>query len=104
MAAKTANAAVVNRLATAGLYARIRHPQYVGFVLIMFGFLVQWPTLVTLIMFPILVTMYALLARREEAESEVTFGGAWRDYAARTPRFLPRFPGSAPARREAGSA
>ena len=58
----------------------MRHPQYVGFVLIMFGFLVQWPTLVTLVMFPILVTMYFLLAKREEREAEVEFGQAWRDY------------------------
>jgi protein-S-isoprenylcysteine O-methyltransferase Ste14 len=90
------------RLATAGPYARMRHPQYVGFVLIMFGFLVQWPTLVTLVMFPILVTMYALLARREEADSEAALGDAWRAYAARTPRFIPRLTRSAPLHRSAG--
>ena len=77
-------------LATTGPYSRLRHPQYVGFVLIMFGFLLQWPTLVTLVMFPILVTMYALLAKREESEAERAFGKAWRDYAARTPRYMPR--------------
>jgi protein-S-isoprenylcysteine O-methyltransferase Ste14 len=93
-----------HRLAMAGPYARIRHPQYVGFVLIMFGFLVQWPTLVTLIMFPILVTMYARLARREELDSKVAFCDAWRDYATRTPRFMPRFTGWTPARHGAGSA
>lgn len=80
----------VHHLATAGPYARMRHPQYVGFVLIMFGFLVQWPTLVTLVMFPILVTMYFLLAKREEREAEVEFGQAWRDFAAKTPRFVPQ--------------
>lgn len=78
------------KLAISGPYARIRHPQYAGFVLIMFGFLLQWPTLVTVVMFPILVTMYVLLAKREEAEAERAFGGAWRAYAARTPRFIPR--------------
>jgi protein-S-isoprenylcysteine O-methyltransferase Ste14 len=92
-----------HRLATAGPYARIRHPQYVGFVLIMFGFLVQWPTLVTLAMFPILVTMYALLARREEAESGVEFGDAWRAYAARTPRFIPRLTRTGPVHNDASS-
>jgi protein-S-isoprenylcysteine O-methyltransferase Ste14 len=91
-----------HHLTTAGPYARIRHPQYVGFVLIMFGFLVQWPTLVTLVMFPILVTMYALLARREESDSEAAFGDAWRAYAARTPRFIPTLTRSAPANSEAG--
>ena len=89
-----------HRLATTGPYARIRHPQYVGFVLIMLGFLVQWPTLVTLVMFPVLVTMYALLARREEIESEATFGDAWRAYAKRTPRFIPRIARSDSAHRE----
>ena len=76
-------------LATAGIYARMRHPQYVGFVMIMLGFLLQWPTLVTLVMFPILVVMYARLARREEADMEREFGEAWREYARRTPRFVP---------------
>lgn len=86
-----------HRLATTGLYARMRHPQYVGFVLIMFGFLLQWPTLLTLAMFPVLVFMYGYLARKEEADMELQFGEAYRQYAARTPRFLPRFaePGSA---------
>jgi protein-S-isoprenylcysteine O-methyltransferase Ste14 len=79
----------IGRLATSGPYARIRHPQYAGFVLIMFGFLLQWPTLVTIAMFPVLVLMYVLLARREEKDSEAAFGDAWRAYAARTPRFFP---------------
>jgi len=55
-------------LATSGPYAYIRHPQYAAFVLIMFGFLLQWPTLLTLAMFPVLVYMYVRLARREEQE------------------------------------
>ena len=84
-----------HRLATSGLYARIRHPQYVGFVLIMFGFLLQWPTLITLIMFPILVFMYAYLARREEADITREFGEEYLRYAAKVPAFFPRF-GSKP--------
>jgi len=76
-------------LATAGPYARIRHPQYVAFVLILLGFLLQWPTLLTLVMFPILVAMYARLAVAEEAEMRQRFGAAFEDYSARTPRFMP---------------
>jgi protein-S-isoprenylcysteine O-methyltransferase Ste14 len=64
-------------LATTGVYAYVRHPQYVGFILIMVGFLLQWPTLLTLIMFPILVTMYVLLAWREEREVQAEFGEAY---------------------------
>ena len=77
------------RLAIAGHYARIRHPQYVGFVLIMFGFLLQWPTLLTLLMFPILLVMYARLAITEEAEMREQFGAEFDAYAARTPCFFP---------------
>ena len=77
-------------LATTGPYARLRHPQYVGFVLIMFGFLLQWPTLLTLAMFPVLVVMYLRLARREEREMAAAFGAEYAAYAARTPAFLPR--------------
>lgn len=76
-------------LATAGPYARIRHPQYVAFVMILLGFLMQWPTLLTLAMFPILVAMYARLAVTEEAEMRRSFGAAFEVYAARTPRFVP---------------
>ena len=83
-----------HQLATQGVYARIRHPQYVGFILIMMGFLVQWPTLLTILMFPVLVFMYVRLAISEEREVEKEFGQVWRDYAAHTPRFLPR-PGGA---------
>jgi protein-S-isoprenylcysteine O-methyltransferase Ste14 len=77
-------------LATTGPYARIRHPQYVGFIVIMIGFLLQWPTLITLVMFPILVAMYVRLARREEREALVQFGEAYARYAAVTPAFVPR--------------
>jgi len=78
------------RLATSGPYARIRHPQYVAFVLIMLGFLVQWPTVLTLLMFPVLLWMYLRLARREEHEVEDEFGDTFRHYAAATPAFFPQ--------------
>ncbi len=77
-------------LAITGPYSHVRHPQYDGFVLIMVGFLLQWPTLVTLTMFPILVYMYVRLARREEREVAAEFGEQYARYAARTPAFLPR--------------
>ena len=80
-------------LATTGPYAHVRHPQYVGFVLIMFGFLLQWPTLLTLAMFPVLVWMYVHLARQEEREARAQFGEAYAEYARRVPAFVPRMRG-----------
>jgi protein-S-isoprenylcysteine O-methyltransferase Ste14 len=82
-------------LATTGLYAYVRHPQYVGFILIMLGFLLQWPTLLTLLMFPVLVAMYVQLARQEEREALAEFGDAYARYVATTPAFFPRFGGAA---------
>ena len=76
-------------LATGGPYARIRHPQYAGFILIMVGFLLQWPTLPTLLMFPVLLFFYRRLALREEREVKAEFGEAWERYAATKPRFIP---------------
>jgi protein-S-isoprenylcysteine O-methyltransferase Ste14 len=76
-------------LAVDGIYARLRHPQYVAFVLIMFGFLLQWPTLLTVIMFPILVYVYVRLARHEEQMALQEFGDRYREYMARTPAFIP---------------
>lgn len=80
-----------HQLATTGPYARVRHPQYIGFVLIMSGFLLQWPTIVTLAMFPVLVFMYLRLARREERDAREEFGEAYRRYEEDTPAFLPKF-------------
>ena len=77
-------------LATTGPYSYVRHPQYDGFILIMFGFLLQWPTILTLAMFPVLVWMYVRLARQEEREALTTFGNAYANYAARVPAFIPR--------------
>ena len=77
------------RLATTGIYAKMRHPQYVGFILIMIGFLLQWPTILTLAMFPVLVFMYTRLAIGEEREMRAQFGAEYDEYAARTPRFIP---------------
>jgi protein-S-isoprenylcysteine O-methyltransferase Ste14 len=76
-------------LAVTGPYAYVRHPQYVGFVLVMFGFLLQWPTLLTLAMFPVLVWMYVRLARHEEREVMAEFGDIYRRYAAQVPAFIP---------------
>ena len=80
-----------HRLATAGPYSRVRHPQYVGFIVIMFGFLLQWPTLLTVVMFPVLVVTYMVLARSEERDALTEFGDEYRAYMERTPRFIPRF-------------
>jgi protein-S-isoprenylcysteine O-methyltransferase Ste14 len=79
------------RLATDGPYSYVRHPQYIGFVLVLLGFLVQWPTLLTLAMFPVLVVMYVRLARQEEREVRAEFGEAYDRYAAHVPAFIPRW-------------
>lgn len=57
----------------------------------MFGFLLQWPTVLTLAMFPVLVAMYVHLAREEEREALKQFGGDYRRYMVRTPGYFPRF-------------
>ncbi|MDP1702724.1 MAG: isoprenylcysteine carboxylmethyltransferase family protein [Aestuariivirga sp.] len=82
-----------HELATGGVYARMRHPQYVGFILIMLGFLVQWPTILTLVMFPILVVMYVRLAKSEEREALAEFGDAYRNYMKDVPGFVPNLGG-----------
>ena len=78
-------------LATTGAYSYVRHPQYVGFIMVMFGFLVQWPTILTLAMFPVLTVMYVKLARTEERDAIAEFGAAYKKYAAEVPGFIPRF-------------
>src|SRR5512144_1682945 len=77
-------------LAVTGPYAYVRHPQYVGFILVMFGFLLQWPTLLTLAMFPLLTVMYVRLAKSEEKDATGEFGDAYARYAAEVPGFIPK--------------
>ena len=84
-------------LATTGPYSYVRHPQYVGFILVMFGFLLQWPTILTLAMFPVLVGMYVHLARQEERDARAEFGDAYDRYAAPTPGWFPQFGGTGTA-------
>lgn len=81
-----------DELITGGLYRFVRHPQYTGFVLLILGFLVQWPTLLTLVLSPILVVVYVRLARREERDLEQRFGDEYAAYRARTPMLLPGWP------------
>ena len=76
-------------LATTGPYAYIRHPQYIAFIAVMFGFLLQWPTIPTLVMFPVLVWMYVRLAKAEERQVQTEFGEAYTNYARGVPAFIP---------------
>ena len=81
------------KVATTGPYAHIRHPQYVAFVAVMLGFLLQWPTIPTLLMFPVMAYVYARLAWREEQASIDQFGDAYRAYIVKTPAFIPHWSG-----------
>lgn len=88
---KLYQAQVQKKLATEGPYSAIRHPQYLAFVLVMLGFLIQWPTIPTLVMFPILILTYRQLAKREERETEKLFGEKYQAYRDQTPAFFPHF-------------
>lgn len=77
------------KLATTGPYAFVRHPQYDGFLLVMVGFLIMWPTLLTLLMFPVLVVIYLRLAKQEERLVRAEFDPAYAEYARKVPAFIP---------------
>lgn len=80
-----------HRLATSGIYSYLRHPQYLGFITIMFAFLLQWPTIPTLIMFPVLLVVYRRLAKYEERTMVAGFGDKYVQYANDVPAFIPKF-------------
>ena len=71
------------RLVTEGLYSRIRHPQYLGLILVVVACLIQWPTLLTIILAPFMIARYLLLAREEDRELEARFGDEFRRYKQR---------------------
>lgn len=73
-----------------GIYGRLRHPQYLGLILVVVGFNIQWPTLLTLAMAPVLIVMYIRLARREDHELALRFPEQFPAYASLVPAFWPR--------------
>jgi protein-S-isoprenylcysteine O-methyltransferase Ste14 len=77
-------------LATTGPYEYVRHPQYAGFIVIMTGFLFMWPTILTLVMYPVLVIIYTRLARQEEQLLCNEFGDAYDKYVQKVPAFIPK--------------
>jgi len=80
-----------NQLATTGLYSLVRHPQYTGLFIGLFGEgVVHWPTLFSVALFPIIVLIYGLLARSEEKKMVAQFGEAYRAYQRRVAMFFPR--------------
>lgn len=80
------------RLVTGGLYAAMRHPQYTGLFLALFGEgVVHWPTLFSVGLFPLIVLAYYFLARREEQQMLKQFGDVYREYQQQVPMFVPRW-------------
>jgi protein-S-isoprenylcysteine O-methyltransferase Ste14 len=81
-----------NRLATGGLYGLVRHPQYTGLFIGLFGEgVVHWPTLFSVALFPLIVLAYGLLALREERQVLAQFGEEYSAYRQRVPMFFPKF-------------
>jgi len=77
------------KLVTNGVYGVVRHPQYLGFLLLTVGMLVQWMTIPTALMWPVLVVAYYKLAKEEEGEMEKHFGKEYEAYRSRVPMFIP---------------
>ena len=77
------------RMVTEDLYQRVRHPQYLGIILITVGMLIQWPTMLTIAMWPFLMFAYYRLARREERAMEASYGEQYQQYWSQTPMFIP---------------
>ncbi|MFQ5604508.1 MAG: methyltransferase family protein [bacterium] len=76
-------------LVTSGIYRFIRHPQYTGIFLFTLGWILHWPSIITLVFWPILVAAYVWLARQEEKFVTEEFGDDYLKYARNTPRFVP---------------
>lgn len=77
------------KLVTEGVYRHVRHPQYLGLLLLASGLLIQWITIPTALMWPVLVYLYVRLAKREEKEMEEKFGEAYLEYKREVPMFIP---------------
>jgi protein-S-isoprenylcysteine O-methyltransferase Ste14 len=78
-----------NEIVTEGIYRNVRHPQYLGLITLISGFLIQWPTFFSVVTAPILVISYYLLAKKEEKEAISMFGEKYEDYIYSTPMMIP---------------
>ncbi len=76
-----------------GLYAWIRHPQYLGLGIAGLGLLLYWPRFIILVLYLSMLFVYYLLARNEEGRMERKFGDAYRNYKSQISMFLPGEPG-----------
>ncbi|MFC2162048.1 methyltransferase family protein [Candidatus Altiarchaeota archaeon] len=75
-------------IVTAGIYKYSRHPQYVGFMLVTFGWIIHWPTILTLLMWPVLAVTYYRLSREEEKWLRTQFPKELEEYIKNTPMFV----------------
>jgi protein-S-isoprenylcysteine O-methyltransferase Ste14 len=80
----------IGKLVTTGLYRYMRHPQYLGFLFVTGGLLLQWPSFFTVIIWPILAVMYIQLAKKEDREVGAEFGETFKKYKNAVPAFWPR--------------
>ncbi len=76
---------------SSGVYSYVRHPQYTGLFLLIIGFLIQWPTLLTVIMAPVLLYAYKRLALSEERHMLKISNDDYGDYIKDKPMFFPSF-------------
>lgn len=77
-------------VATEGPYKYVRHPQYEGFIAIILGFLIQWPTLITVVMAPVLIIRYILLAKQEEKYMLKNYPKDYGEYMRKVSGWIPR--------------
>jgi protein-S-isoprenylcysteine O-methyltransferase Ste14 len=76
-------------LVTTGLYAKLRHPQYLGLIIIVIAFLIMWPTVLTILLAPFLIVKYFFLAKEEDRELEQKFRDEFTRYRDTVPAFIP---------------
>ena len=81
-----------DRLVTDGLYGYVRHPQYTGLFIALFGEgIIHWPTIFSVGLFPLVVVVFTWLARKEERDMTDEFGEDYRTYRQQVPMFVPRW-------------
>ncbi len=76
-------------LTTTGFYARVRHPSYLGILLMDVGFAGVFRSVPAVALLPLVLWMFKRRMDVEEAFMIGRFGDEYRDYAARTARILP---------------
>ena len=80
----------IRNLITGGIYSKLRHPVYLGRILLNMGFLIMFPIMQMLFVTIVFILIWLLVAKYEEIILIKKFGKKYKSYKKKVPMFIPK--------------